>query len=115
MAGMILIGLFAAYGFLAAAWTLAGMLRKKRYDGVLIVSGSGEDKLALMAKLLWLREMSLLECPIALTASGIDEVHLRIFKRMGAEVIDDLGAEDIDGTGNGNLTGHHSGGGVPEL
>lgn len=118
MAGYILLGSLAAFGFLSALWALFGWLLPGGRHGVLISFDDG--KRSFVRRYLWLRRVGLLSCPLILVEpEGLDAGYLtaqgieictweEISFRLG------IGAKDFD-AGIGDHSGRHQRGGVSEL
>lgn len=118
MAGYILLGSLAAFGFLSALWALFGWLLPGERQGVIL--GTGAKQESLVRRYLWLRRVGLLSCPLILVEpQGLDAGYLtaqgieictweEISFRLG------IGAKDFD-AGIGDHSGRHQRGGVSEL
>ena len=119
MAGFVCIGTLAAFGLLCVLWLIYGLCCGKPEGSLLIIS-RGEQ--GLLRRCLWLREMGLLSCPMALVDPELNEMDELWVKSRGVEIwrTSRLGeAEDIGertyGPGTGDSSGRHQCGGVSEL
>lgn len=71
MAGYVTLGALAAFGLVCAVWILWGLLHPEAGQGTLIYSGTGT--VSMVRRYLWLREMGVLHCPLAVMHSeGMD-------------------------------------------
>lgn len=117
MAGTVLLGALAAFGLLSLAWAAFGWLLPGGRGAVLVCWGDpGEDVLWRMK---WLRGLGLVSWPLLIVTEGPEENQ----RENGTEycrpeeLLSRLEQErkKTDGTGNGDPSGHHRRGGVPEL
>ena len=117
MAGTVLLGALAAFGLISLAWAAFGWLLPGGKGAVLVCRGGPEDGVLWRVK--WLRGLGLLPWPLLIVTEEAEE------DRSG-NGIEYCRPEDLlprleqertesDGTGNGDPTGHHRRGGVPEL
>lgn len=119
MAWWILAGFFCAFGILCAGLTLYGAALHRGHSGagmLLLGPESGGEETRFY---LWLKSMGILKCRIYLLDTW--EL-LGIFAENGTEITDwetvsrhQTGAEEIDRAGNGDSSGNHQRGGIPEL
>lgn len=65
MAGYVALGALAAFGLVCAVWIVWGLLHPETGEGILIYSGAGT--IGMVRRYLWLREMGVLRCPLAVT------------------------------------------------
>lgn len=116
MAGYVVLGMLAAFGFLCALWAMLGWLIP-RGEGVCMICP--EEGLSLVRRLLWLREVGLLNCPLMVSDTGLSAEEKAWLISHGIEICGPKGPElernQIDGTGNGDPTGRHQRCGVSEL
>lgn len=116
MAGYVIVGMLAAFGLLCALWVMFGWLLPGGNGGCLICAAK---ELCLVKRLLWLRELGLLRCPICVYGADTDEEACRWLARHGIGICGPEGPElernRFDGTGNGNYTGHDQCRGISEL
>lgn len=63
MAGYVVLGALAAFGLVCAVWVLWGLLYPASERGMLIYIGNGTP--AMVRRYLWLKEMGVLRCPLA--------------------------------------------------
>lgn len=124
MGWYIIIGGLAAYGLLCLAWAVCGRLFPAGEEGVLILPELPEDsRWPFVARYLWLRDLGLIRCPLVVADSGLNTQQRQWLEAKGIEICKPealpagfgIGAEKRDGTGNGDSSGHHRRGGVPEL
>jgi len=117
MAEMIVLGSLAAFGAISAVWVCLGWLLPGGKGMALVCSGEPDE--GIRCRVQWLRSLGLLsgpflvitEAPPDFRQSG-DIEYCRpeaLLSRLEQERI------DTDGTGNGDSSGHHRRGGVPEL
>ena len=119
MAGFVWVGVLAAFGAVSALWIAYGLCCGKPVGKLLILS---DGKKGLIRRLLWLREIGLLSCPMVLIDPNLDEMDAMWVLSRGVEIwntsrlgeADDIG-ERIYGAGTGDPTGRHQRGGVSEL
>ena len=102
--------MLAAFGALCAVGTVLGWLLPKGRGCALVCFGPPEE--GLLARTGWLREMGFLTVPLIVVAEG-EWPGAEICSRE--ELVSRLEREYIHGTGNGDHTGRHQRGGVPEL
>lgn len=88
MAGYVALGALAAFGLVCAVWILWGLLHPANGDGLLIYSGSGAS--SMVRRYLWLREMGILHCPLAVTDP--EDMDIGWLEEQGIEI---CGREDI--------------------
>ena len=124
MAWYFLLGTLAAFGGLCMLWCLFGWLLPPGGEGVLILPGYPErDGIGTVWRYLWLRELGLLRCGLVVEDFGLSARERAWLESRGIELREPgdllpgtgIGAGKIDGTGNGDPSGHHQRGGVPEL
>ena len=116
---LICIGTLAAFGLLSALWLIYGLCCGKASGSLVIICGRGHG---LLRRCLWLREMGLLRCRMAVVAPDLDAVDvlwlrqhgIEIWKPAGLPVGYDIGDKRY-GAGTGNSPGCHQCGGVSEL
>lgn len=114
MAGYVILGTLAAFGALSALWTVFGWLLPGVKGCALVCWGYPEE--AVIARVKWLKGLGLLSCPLLIVAEeGEDCPDGEICS--GENLLSRLEMERnrFDGTGNGDHTGNHQRGGVPEL
>jgi len=119
MTGFVWVGALAAFGAVSALWLVYGLCCGKPVGRLLIVSNGQKG---LIRRLLWLREVGLLSCPMVLIDPELDELDEYWITSRGVEVwktapwmeAENIG-ERIYGAGTGDPTGRHQCGGVSEL
>ena len=62
MLGYVVIGTLAAFGLLCGVWVLCGLFTKYPSGKLLYI---GDDTRLFAQRYLWLREMGLIRCPVA--------------------------------------------------
>ena len=112
MAGFVILGTLAAYGLLCALWAAFGWLLPGLRGWVLVCVGIPVE--GTLGTVKWLKGMGLLSCPVLIAAEEADydrEICSpeTLLSRLEME------RKRFDGTGNGDHSGHHQCGGVPEL
>lgn len=83
MLGYICIGTLAAFGLLCAVWILCGLFTDNPRGRLLYL---GEDVLLFARRYLWLREMGLIRCPLAVAEA--EEDLLQWLEAQGIEIYD---------------------------
>ena len=73
MVWYILFGFFAAFGLLSAIWTLLGFLLPAKCQCSLLLLCDPEEELAMLQRLLWLRDLGFLRCKICLSGRSLSE------------------------------------------
>lgn len=87
MAWCILIGTLAAFGGMCALWALFGWLLSGGRKGVVVYSGGSEaETMAFARRLLWLRDWGVLQCPLAVVDTGLDEAVRAQLTEKGIEL-----------------------------
>jgi len=118
MAWYCILGALAAFGLLCGVWVVFGWLLSGGTGGAVVClpCGNGQEALFLR-RCRWLRELGLLRCPVLLVDTAGTALPEETEICSPEELLTRLELERnrIDGTGNGNPSGHHRGGGVPEL
>lgn len=120
MVAWVIIGALAAFGCLCAAWTALGWVLGAGDGGFAVCPDlATPEGRRFLRRCLWLRDMGLLRCPLYAgdreLSSGekqwLQDNDIGLYSpSTGAG----MGAEEIDGR-NADPSGHHRGGGVPEL
>ena len=67
----VLLGLLAAFGLFCVLWVIFGFLLPGSRRCTVILLCNPSDEAAMLSRLLWLREMSLLRCKVLLSGRGI--------------------------------------------
>lgn len=114
MGGYVLLGTLAAFGCFCAVWAAFGWLLPGLKGCVLVYTGMPEKETLARYKLL--KDMGLLDCPLLIVAEAEwENSYIEICS--GEDLLSRLEWERkrFDGTGNGDHSGHHQCGGVPEL
>ena len=119
MALYVCVGMLAAFGLLCFLWMIYGMCCGKTRGTLVILAHRGHG---LLRRCLWLRQMGLLRCKMAVIAGELDAVDIRWLHQNGIEIwISGSLPEGCDtgekkyGAGTGNPPGRHQCGGVSEL
>lgn len=119
MAGYVIIGALAAFGLLCAVWLVYGLCCGSSSGRILLLE-CGD--FGVIRRCLWLREMGLLRCPLAVwepELSMAEEIWLEhhgieIWKPSRLGEVWETGAKE-HGAGAGDTPGRHQCGGVSEL
>lgn len=119
MAGYCMFGALAAFGLLCGLWVIFGVLLSGGSGGAVVClrCGNGREELFLR-RCRWLRSIGLLRCPILLVEPAGETVFSEEEEICSPEDLLlrlELERKQIDGTGNGDPSGHHRGGGVSKL
>lgn len=116
MAGYVILGMLAAFGLLCALWVMFGWLIPGGKGGCLVCVGKS---FSLVKRLMWLREMGLLQCPLWVQGENLSEEERAWLRSLGIEICSLKGLElernQVDGTGNGDFTGRDQRRGISEL
>ena len=124
MGWYILFGALAFLGAFCLLWVLYGWLLPGDENAVLILPGiPGERELSGLRRFLWMRDTGLFRGRLIVKDLGLDSMEKARLEALGIEIYSPealpdglgIGANEIDGTGNGDPSGHHRRGGVPEL
>ena len=112
MAGYWILGFLAAFGAFSALWAAFGWLLPGLRGCAVVCWGRPEAEILIGYK--WLRGLGLLRCPLLIVAEDGGE-DTEICSRE--ELLSRLEWERnrFDGTGNGDHSGNHQRGGIPEL
>lgn len=119
MAWYCLFGALAAFGALCGLWAVFGVLLSGGIGGAVVcleTAAGTEDPF--LRRCRWLRRAGLLRCPILVVTEMPQRLIDEETEICGPEALFsrlELERNRIDGTGNGNSSGHHRRGGVPEL
>lgn len=117
MAGMVLIGAAAAFGVISILWVLLGWLLPSG-KGALVVCW-GEPDEGILARVKWLQSLGLLQGPLVAVMEAVPDncIYNSMEYCSPGDLLSRLEQERIksNGTGNGDPSGNHSGGGLPEL
>ncbi len=118
MAGMVFWGAAAAFGLISVIWTLVGWLLPDGKGAAVVCWGQPDEGILIRVK--WLQSLGLLRCPLLVVTDTEPFYYINkstIEYCRGEELLSRLEQERIwvDGTGNGDSSGNHSGGGLPEL
>ena len=114
MVGYVILGALAAFGALCVLWIVLGWLIPGCRGCALVCWGSADE--GMLARYRWLLGSGLLSCPLLVVAdTGDADTDVEICS--GKDLLSRLEMERkrFDGTGNGDHSGHHQRGGVPEL
>ncbi len=116
MAGYVILGTLAAFGVLCVLWCLFGALLPGTEGFAVVICGEAEEER--FWRLLWLKSLGLLNCPVLMVAEKPGEsvmAEIEICSRE--ELISRLEQERnrFNGTGNGDHTGRHQRRGISEL
>ncbi len=107
--GWVILGTLAAFGALCALWAVFGCFLAKDKDLYLVCRGKpGEETLAYLN---WLRGLGILRCPLIVA----EEPEMKICDGEGLLSPLEWEKNRFNGTGDGDHSGHHQRGGVPEL
>ena len=109
MGGFVILAALAAFGLGCALWVLLGFCLA-RDRGVLVYRGP--EPVGFARRYLWLRDLGLLHCPLAVEA-GEPEV-MEWLRDRGIEIIGTDGGEKCD-AGTGNPSGRDQCSGISEL
>ena len=114
MAGCVILGMLAAFGAVCALWAGLGWLLPGCRGCALVCWGDPDE--GMLARYRWLLGSGLLSCPLIVVA-GTGESENSVEICSGKDLLSRLEMERkrFDGTGNGDHSGHHQRGGVPEL
>ena len=112
MAGYVILGMLSAYGLLSALWAAFGWLLPGLRGCALVCVGVPEE--GTLNTVRWLKGLGLLTCPLLVVAEE-GEPDLEICSREDLVSRLEMERKRFDGTGNGDHSGHHQRGGVPEL
>ena len=117
MAEMMIWGTMAAFGLLSLVWAGLGWLLPGGKGAAVVCWG--EPDVGILSRVKWLQGLGLLHCPMLIIAetdetcdpnNGIEYCSPEnLLSRLEQE------RKESDGTGNGDSSGHHRCGGVPEL
>ena len=113
-AGIWILGVLAAFGLLCALWALFGWLLPGLKGGVLVICGTPEPETFARIKLL--RGLGFLDCPLILVGNWdqkFPDTEICSPEELPSRL--EMERKRFDGTGNGDHSGHHQRGGVPEL
>lgn len=115
----VMVGTLAAIGLISVLWLIYGLCCGRPEGCLVIVSRPGHG---LLHRCLWLREMGLLRCRMAVVAHDLDAVDVWWLRQHGMEIwtSGELPEECVTGdkkygAGTGNSPGSHQRGGVSEL
>lgn len=114
LVGYLILGTLAAFGAFCAVWAAFGWLLPGLKGCALVCAGAPGEEIVAAYKLL--KGLGLLSCPLLVVAETAEEsTDLEICG--GKDLLSRLEMERkrFDGTGNGDHSGHHQHGGVPEL
>ena len=115
MAGMVLLGALAAFGFLCAVWLLLGTRMPGDREGVMIYcwrTGAAGRGFAVRWRIQW--ELGLLRGKLAVVDLGLTEEDRGFLARWGRNV--EIWETEIeDGTGTGDHSGRDQRRGISEL
>lgn len=117
MAGTVFLGALAAFGVLSVLWALLGWLLPDGKGTAVVCWGEPDD--GILSRVKWLRSVGLLQSPLLIVAE--DRGNCRQSDDMEycspGQLLSRLEQErkQFDGTGNGDSSGNHRRGGVPEL
>ena len=108
MALYVLLGMLAAFGALAAVWTVWVFFLPKDTGCILICVG--QPQLGFVTRWKWLAGCGLLRCPmIAVTDEELlyrsENIEQCSWETLASRL--EMERKRIDGTGNGNRTGRH--------
>ena len=112
MAGYVIMGTFAAFGFVSALWAVLGWLLPSGKGCVLVCYGVPD--IGIVSRWKWLQSLGLLRCPLlAVTDTACIETE----NCAGEELLARLEMERnrVHGTGNGDPSGRHQRRGISEL
>ena len=108
------MGTLAAYGAFCALWAMLGWLLPGLDGCALVCFGQPDGEIFTRYK--WLRGLGLLRCPLlAVTPEGESRDGMEICAGEALLTRLEMERKRFDGTGNGDHSGHHQCGGVPEL
>lgn len=117
MAGMVFLGAMAAFGLLSLLWVLLGWLLPTGRGGVIVWMGKPDDGIRIRMK--WLQSLGFLRLPLlAVTEQALDTLPDENIEYCSLEQLCsrlEQERESFHGTGNGDSSGNHWGGGLPEL
>ena len=106
--------MLAAFGTLCALWTMFGWLLPGGRGCALVCWGIPDE--GILARYRWLRNLGLLACPLIVIAEdGPEGKDAEICSGEDLLFRLEMERKRFDGTGNGDHSGHHQHGGVPEL
>ena len=112
--GTVILGVLAAFGLLCALWTVFGRLLPGLRGCALVCLGPPEEEIVTGYNVL--KGMGLLNCPlIVVTDPAVECPEMEICSREDLLSRLEMERKRFDGTGNGDHSGHHQCGGVPEL
>ena len=114
MAGYVILGMLAAFGALCAVWAALGWLLPAGQGCALVCWGEPDE--GILTRYHWLKGLGLLSCPLLIVAEE-DPGWPETERCAGEDLLSRLEMERkrFDGTGDGDHSGHHQRGGVPEL
>ena len=114
MGGFMILGVLAAFGLFCALWAVFGwLLPGLRGCALVFVGVPGE---MMLKKYRLLRDMGLLECPLlAVAERETERTDIEICCREALLSRLEMERNRFDGTGDGDHSGNHQRGGVPEL
>ena len=109
-----MVGMLAAFGAFCALWATFGWLLPGLKGCAVVCWGLPEEQT--LAAFRWLKGMGLLSCPLLIVAEA-GQVGTDVEICAGETLLSRLEMERkrFDGTGNGDHSGNHQCGGVPEL
>lgn len=117
MAGMVFLGAMAAFGLLSLVWVLLGWLLPTGRGGAIVWIGKPDDGIRIRVK--WLQSLGLLRLPLlVVTEDVLDDRQDAYIEYCSLEQLCsrlEQERESFHGTGNGDSSGNHRGGGLPEL
>ncbi len=116
MAGYAILGLLAAFGLLSVMWTIFGALLPGAEGAAVVIYGRAEE--ARFWRLLWLRSLGLLHCPLLMVVEEGESAPLPEIEICSREALLSRLEQErnrFHGTGNGDHTGRHQRGGISEL
>lgn len=112
MAGYVILGTLAAFGAFCAVWAVFGWLLPELKGCILVCIGTPEE--AVLYRIKWMKGLGLLSCPLLVVAEE-SRKDLEICSPEDLLSRLEMERKRFDGTGNGDHSGHHQCGGVPEL
>ena len=123
MVWMICLGTLAAIGGLCVLWTAIGWLLNRRCRGDIVCFCQTEEEVGNLFRLLWLRDLGLLNGRILMSEAGLDKGLCGHFTQIGIELCSPeelalqlgIGAEIVDESGTGDIAGHRGRGDLSEL
>ena len=111
--GYFVLGTLAAYGLFSAIWALFGWLLPKGNGCAICCFGMPDE--GILWRYRWMTGMGIWRLPLLVVGEGPEGPEMEICGRE--ELLSRLERErnQLHGTGNGDHTGCHQRGGVPEL